>query len=189
MAGSDSHQVPTFHFEEDTPSLDPAKKWKLYSSISSLSSIISTDSQSTFAGSANELVKHLRSKLDLMQKETFTRMCNKHLNSRDQITDLFVDFRDGLKLLKLLQKLSNKTVARPAKGSMRIHHIQNLTACVKFLIEHKVYLNKVISLFLPSLPSLTVCKPEAIVKLYLRLLSAQRISQKETRGEHSGWFS
>ena len=150
---SGSHQVPTFHFEEDTPSLDSAKKWKLYSSISSLSSIQSIDSQANFAGTASELVTHLRSKLDLMQKETFTRMCNRHLGSRDQITDLFVDFRDGLILLKLLQKLSNKTVAKPTKGNMRIHHMQNLTACVRFLIEHKVYLNKVIFHFLPYSPS------------------------------------
>ena len=159
MADSGSHQVPTFHFEEDAPSLDPSKKWKLYSSISSLSSIKSIESQSTFTGTTNELVTHLRSRLDRMQKETFTRMCNKHLNSRDQITDLFVDFRDGLVLLKLLQKLSNKTVAKPAKGNMRIHHMQNLTVCVRFLIEHKVYLNKVIFHFFAIFD-----KPKLIVR-------------------------
>ena len=144
MAESGKFQAPKFHFEieEDQPNLDHRKKLKLYSSASSLSSIISAESQYSFAGTTNELVSHLRSKQDSIQKETFTRLCNQYLNVRDQVTDLFVDFRTGLKLIKLLQKLSNKTVAKPARGTMSIHYMQNLSACVTFLIEHKVYLNK-----------------------------------------------
>ncbi|KAI6649109.1 hypothetical protein LOD99_6830 [Oopsacas minuta] len=141
---AEGNTIPTFHFDspEDPSKLDAAKKFKLYSSISSISSLISTESQATFTGTTNELVTHLRMKHDEMQKGTFTRLCNKYLNIKDQITDLYIDFRDGLRLIKLLQKLSSETVAKPAKGNMRIHYMQNLNACVKFLIEHKVYLNK-----------------------------------------------
>ena len=144
MAESGKLQVPTFQFEneEEPPKLDYRKKLKLYSSASSLSSIRSSESQYSFSGTTNELVAHLRSRQDRIQKETFTRLCNQYLNVRDQITDLFVDLRTGLLLIKLLQKLSNKTVTKPSRGKLPIHFMQNLNACVSFLIEHKVYLNK-----------------------------------------------
>ena len=144
MAESGKFQWSTFQSEseEDQPKLDKWKKLKLYSSASSLSSILSVESQYSFSGTTNELVSHLRSKQDQIQKETFTRLCNQYLNVRDQINDLFTDFRTGLVLIKLLQKLSHKTVAKPSKGQMSIHFMQNLNACVSFLIEHRVYLNK-----------------------------------------------
>ena len=100
--------------------------------------------------STNELTSALRAQQDEMQKKAFTRWCNFHLVGKDKIQDLYLDFRDGVLLIKFLRCLSGKEFAKPEKGKMRIHAMQNLQACVKFLIKNDVFLDKVgcLSLFL-----------------------------------------
>ena len=50
-----------------------------------------------------------------MQKKTFTRWANMSLSKKDQIKDLFEDFKSGTTLIKLINILSESRL-RPERG-------------------------------------------------------------------------
>ncbi|XP_032597642.1 dystrophin, isoforms A/C/F/G/H isoform X13 [Drosophila grimshawi] len=76
-----------------------------------------------------------------IQKKTFTKWINSHLSNTQctPVSDLFLDLRDGHRLLALLSTLTH-TQLKPEKGRMRVHHINNLNKVMKVIQEHGVKL-------------------------------------------------
>ncbi|KAM7360345.1 dystrophin isoform 6-T8 [Cochliomyia hominivorax] len=76
-----------------------------------------------------------------IQKKTFTKWINSHLikTQCSPVNDLFLDLRDGHRLLALLSVLTN-TQLKPEKGRMRVHHINNLNKVLQVIQEHGVKL-------------------------------------------------
>ncbi|XP_065355048.1 dystrophin, isoforms A/C/F/G/H isoform X4 [Calliphora vicina] len=76
-----------------------------------------------------------------IQKKTFTKWINSHLIKTQcaPVNDLFLDLRDGHRLLALLSVLTN-TQLKPEKGRMRVHHINNLNKVLQVIQEHGVKL-------------------------------------------------
>lgn len=66
--------------------------------------------------------------------QTFTAWCNSHLRkagtSIDNIED---DFRNGLKLMLLLEVISGETLPKPDRGKMRFHKIANVNKALDFI--------------------------------------------------------
>ncbi|KAK4469499.1 hypothetical protein MN116_007045 [Schistosoma mekongi] len=71
---------------------------------------------------------------ELQQKKTFTAWCNAHLrNVNEQINVIENDFRDGLKLMKLLEVISGEQLPKPDRGKMRFHKIANVNKALDFI--------------------------------------------------------
>ncbi|CAH8841985.1 unnamed protein product [Trichobilharzia szidati] len=71
---------------------------------------------------------------ELQQKKTFTAWCNAHLrNVNEQIDVIENDFRDGLKLMKLLEVISGERLPKPDRGKMRFHKIANVNKALDFI--------------------------------------------------------
>lgn len=69
-----------------------------------------------------------------IQKKTFAAWCNSHLKKAGmQIEEIDVDFRNGRKLLKLLEIISGEKVSSPEKGNLRIHLVNNVRKGLDFL--------------------------------------------------------
>ena len=62
------------------------------------------------------------------------------------VVDLFEDLRDGNNLISLLEVLSGETLPRE-KGKLRVHHLQNVRTCLKFLENRKVSFSENFLLF------------------------------------------
>lgn len=57
-----------------------------------------------------------------------------------EIKDIFRDFQDGRMLIKLLECLTNKEIAKPKHFRMRIHKLDNINIALGFLREnYRVY--------------------------------------------------
>ncbi|XP_026850421.1 dystrophin, isoforms A/C/F/G/H isoform X2 [Drosophila persimilis] len=76
-----------------------------------------------------------------IQKKTFTKWINSHLSDTQctPVKDLFIDLRDGHRLLALLSNLT-QTQMKPEKGRMRVHHINNLNKVIHVIQQHGVKL-------------------------------------------------
>ncbi|KAM8704244.1 hypothetical protein ACLKA7_008788 [Drosophila subpalustris] len=76
-----------------------------------------------------------------IQKKTFTKWINSHLSNTQctPVNDLFLDLRDGHRLLALLSTLT-QTQLKPEKGRMRVHHINNLNKVLQVIQQHGVRL-------------------------------------------------
>ncbi|XP_069763885.1 spectrin beta chain, non-erythrocytic 1-like [Narcine bancroftii] len=89
-------------------------------------------------------IKTLADERDAVQKKTFTKWVNSHLaRVQCQITDLYVDLRDGCALTKLLEVLSGEQLPKPTRGRMRIHSLENVDKALQFLKEQRVHLENV----------------------------------------------
>uniref|UniRef100_A0A8C2Q1U4 Calponin-homology (CH) domain-containing protein n=2 Tax=Euteleostomi TaxID=117571 RepID=A0A8C2Q1U4_CYPCA len=67
------------------------------------------------------------------QRKTFTAWCNSHLRKAGtQIENIEEDFRNGLKLMLLLEVISGERLPRPDKGKMRFHKIANVNKALDF---------------------------------------------------------
>ncbi|XP_062916024.1 spectrin beta chain, non-erythrocytic 4-like isoform X1 [Mobula hypostoma] len=89
-------------------------------------------------------IKALADERDAVQKKTFTKWVNSHLaRVLCQITDLYVDLRDGCALTKLLEVLSGEQLPKPTRGRMRIHSLENVDKALQFLKEQRVHLENV----------------------------------------------
>ena len=76
------------------------------------------------------------------QKKVFAFWCNMHLKKRgEQVSDLFQDFRNGRKLLSLLEILSGEKLPKPDRGNMCLHKVLNVSKMLHFLTSKgvKVY--------------------------------------------------
>uniref|UniRef100_A0A1A8I3Y0 Actinin alpha 3b n=1 Tax=Nothobranchius kuhntae TaxID=321403 RepID=A0A1A8I3Y0_NOTKU len=70
------------------------------------------------------------------QRKTFTAWCNSHLRKAGtQIENIEEDFRNGLKLMLLLERLP-----KPDKGKMRFHKIANVNKALDFICSKGVKL-------------------------------------------------
>ncbi|MGH0187032.1 UNVERIFIED_CONTAM: hypothetical protein FKN15_023396 [Acipenser sinensis] len=66
--------------------------------------------------------------------QTFTAWCNSHLRkSGTQIDNIEEDFRDGLKLMLLLEVISGERLPKPERGKMRVHKINNVNKALDFI--------------------------------------------------------
>ncbi|XP_043502557.1 dystrophin-like isoform X3 [Polistes fuscatus] len=76
-----------------------------------------------------------------VQKKTFTKWINSQLlkNQHEPISDLFVDLRDGNRLLSLLEVLTSKVYKRE-RGRMRVHHLNNVNKALQILEQNNVKL-------------------------------------------------
>ncbi|CAG5102525.1 Oidioi.mRNA.OKI2018_I69.chr1.g341.t1.cds [Oikopleura dioica] len=68
------------------------------------------------------------------QRRTFAAWCNSHLrNVGTNIEAVDVDFRDGVKLMLLLEVISCERLGKPDRGNMRFHKIANVNKALDFL--------------------------------------------------------
>uniref|UniRef100_A0AAY4AXD5 Actinin alpha 3b n=1 Tax=Denticeps clupeoides TaxID=299321 RepID=A0AAY4AXD5_9TELE len=75
------------------------------------------------------------------QRKTFTAWCNSHLRKAGtQIENIEEDFRNGLKLMLLLEVISGERLPRPDKGKMRFHKIANVNKALDFICSKGVKL-------------------------------------------------
>ncbi|XP_011310315.1 dystrophin, isoforms A/C/F/G/H isoform X3 [Fopius arisanus] len=76
-----------------------------------------------------------------VQKKTFAKWINSQLikNNDEPVSDLFIDLRDGNRLLSLLEVLTSKTYKRE-RGRMRVHHLNNVNKALQILEQNNVKL-------------------------------------------------
>ncbi|XP_023696920.2 alpha-actinin-2b [Paramormyrops kingsleyae] len=75
------------------------------------------------------------------QRKTFTAWCNSHLRKAGtQIENIEEDFRNGLKLMLLLEVISGERLPKPDRGKMRFHKIANVNKALDFIISKGVKL-------------------------------------------------
>nr|XP_014348540.1 PREDICTED: alpha-actinin-4 [Latimeria chalumnae] len=75
------------------------------------------------------------------QRKTFTAWCNSHLRKAGtQIENIEEDFRDGLKLMLLLEVISGERLPKPERGKMRVHKINNVNKALDFIASKGVRL-------------------------------------------------
>ncbi|XP_074713820.1 alpha-actinin-4 isoform X1 [Strix uralensis] len=75
------------------------------------------------------------------QRKTFAAWCNSHLRKADtQIENIDEDFRDGLKLMLLLEVISGDRLPKPERGKMRVHKINNVNKALNFIASKGVKL-------------------------------------------------
>ncbi|XP_070522710.1 dystrophin, isoforms A/C/F/G/H isoform X11 [Cardiocondyla obscurior] len=76
-----------------------------------------------------------------VQKKTFAKWINSQLlkNHHEPVSDLFIDLRDGNRLLSLLEVLTSKTYKRE-RGRMRVHHLNNVNKALQILEQNNVKL-------------------------------------------------
>ena len=79
--------------------------------------------------------KHLDAEWKRIQKKTFTRWCNEHLKVQStHIEDLTTDLSDGVRLIILIEVLSQKKVGRYSKKP-RVHaqRMENAEVALNFI--------------------------------------------------------
>uniref|UniRef100_A0A2I3RJU2 Actinin alpha 4 n=1 Tax=Pan troglodytes TaxID=9598 RepID=A0A2I3RJU2_PANTR len=75
------------------------------------------------------------------KQDTFTAWCNSHLRKAGtQIENIDEDFRDGLKLMLLLEVISGERLPKPERGKMRVHKINNVNKALDFIASKGVKL-------------------------------------------------
>lgn len=84
--------------------------------------------------STDDLVRHLGSDYQEIQKRTLTRWVNAQLKTvGDHIDHIETDLKDGKRLLKLLSVVSGQAAPKPEKMNMRIHQLSNVAQALGFL--------------------------------------------------------
>ncbi|XP_062911658.1 alpha-actinin-2 isoform X5 [Mobula hypostoma] len=75
------------------------------------------------------------------QRKTFTAWCNSHLRKAGtQIENIEEDFRNGLKLMLLLEVISGERLSKPDQGKMRFHKIANVNKALDYIASKGVKL-------------------------------------------------
>jgi len=75
------------------------------------------------------------------QKKTFTAWCNSHLRKAGTLIEsIDEDFRNGLKLMLLLEVISGETLPKPDRGKMRFHKIANVNKALDYIASKGVKL-------------------------------------------------
>ncbi|KAI5607438.1 alpha-actinin-2, partial [Silurus asotus] len=73
--------------------------------------------------------------------QTFTAWCNSHLRKAGtQIDNIEEDFRNGLKLMLLLEVISGERLPKPDRGKMRFHKIANVNKALEYITSKGVKL-------------------------------------------------
>ena len=82
----------------------------------------------------NLLEKIQCNSIDFSLFQTFTAWVNSHLRKAGtQIENIEEDFRNGLKLMLLLEVISGETLPKPDRGKMRFHKIANVNKALDFI--------------------------------------------------------
>ncbi|KAL2077936.1 hypothetical protein ACEWY4_025621 [Coilia grayii] len=75
------------------------------------------------------------------QRKTFTAWCNSHLRKAGtQIENIEEEFRNGLKLMLLLEVISGERLPKPDRGKMRFHKIANVNKALEYITSKGVKL-------------------------------------------------
>ncbi|KAM9612638.1 alpha-actinin-2 [Trichechus inunguis] len=83
-------------------------------------------------------IKSWRAKMGV---KTFTAWCNSHLRKAGtQIENIEEDFRNGLKLMLLLEVISGERLPKPDRGKMRFHKIANVNKALDYIASKGVKL-------------------------------------------------
>jgi len=84
----------------------------------------------------------VRKRWEQMQIKTFTKWCNMHLAKKgDSIEDVTTGFRDGVKLIELLEVIGEANLGKyNKKPRMRLQQIENLNKALAFIKERGVNL-------------------------------------------------
>jgi len=84
----------------------------------------------------------VKAKWEAMQIKTFTKWCNMHLAKKgESIENLTQDFRNGVKLIQLLEVIGEASLGRYNKNpKMRVQQIENLNKALMFIKERGVVL-------------------------------------------------
>ncbi|XP_050407376.1 alpha-actinin, sarcomeric isoform X1 [Patella vulgata] len=78
---------------------------------------------------------------EIQQKKTFTAWCNSHLRKAGtSIENIEEDFRNGLKLMLLLEVISGEQLPKPDRGKMRFHKIANVNKALDYIASKGVKL-------------------------------------------------
>ncbi|XP_004376755.1 calmin [Trichechus manatus latirostris] len=98
-----------------------------------------------FIGQLSDIrVQNLQVERENVQKRTFTRWINLHLekcNPPLEVKDLFIDIQDGKILMALLEVLSGRNLLHEYKSSShRIFRLNNIAKALKFLEDSNVKL-------------------------------------------------
>ena len=81
----------------------------------------------------------LSNEWERQQTKTFTAWVNSHLSKRDmKIEDIARDLSDGRKLLALLEIIADETLPKPSRGTMKIHHVENVGRALRFIQDKNV---------------------------------------------------
>jgi len=89
----------------------------------------------------DEFVEEQEQMWERQQKTTFTAWCNSHLRKiNESINDITKDFRDGVKLIKLLEVISNEKLPACERGKMRVHKINDVNKALRFIASKGVRL-------------------------------------------------
>ncbi|XP_032668835.1 dystrophin-like isoform X18 [Odontomachus brunneus] len=103
--------------------------------------IVQVQEESRQSETVEEQILNTKDEREDVQKKTFAKWINSQLlkNHHDPITNLFVDLRDGNRLLSLLEVLTSKTYKRE-RGRMRVHHLNNVNKALQILEQNNVKL-------------------------------------------------
>jgi len=84
----------------------------------------------------------VKAKWEAMQIKTFTNWCNMHLSKRgESIQSLTEDFRDGVKLVTLLEVIGDANLGKiNKKPKMKLQMIENLNRALAFIKERGISL-------------------------------------------------
>ncbi|KAI6659332.1 actin binding domain-containing protein [Oopsacas minuta] len=76
-----------------------------------------------------------------LQKKTFTRWMNSHLNKVNQrVNNIYEDLATGERLAMLVTLLTDEPIKLPEKGHMRFHNVNNLNFVLDFIKSRKIKL-------------------------------------------------
>ena len=91
--------------------------------------------------------------------QTFTAWCDSHLRKAGtQIETIEEDFRNGLKLMLLLEIISGEQLPKPDRGKMRIHKLSNVNKALQFIESKGVRLVSIGSEGLSTRREKTYCR-------------------------------
>jgi len=102
-----------------------------------------TDGETTYMEQEDEWEREglLDPAWEKQQKKTFTAWCNSHLRKAGTLIESIEDeFRNGLKLMLLLEVISGETLPKPDRGKMRFHKIANVNKALDFIASKGVKL-------------------------------------------------
>ncbi|XP_055791440.1 alpha-actinin-3-like isoform X2 [Salvelinus fontinalis] len=112
------------------------------------------------------------------QRKTFTAWCNSHLHKAGtQIENIEEDFRNGLKLMLLLEVCAGERLPKPDKGQMRFHKIANVNKALDFICSKGV---KLVSIGAEEIVDANVKMTLGMIWTIILRFAIQDISVEET---------
>ncbi|UJR08743.1 hypothetical protein I4U23_013000 [Adineta vaga] len=102
----------------------------------------STSRPTSARNQLEESITTLQNEQERVQKKTFTKWVNIYLSIHEPpyyIDDLFEDFKDGTKLIALVEALSGQTLP-VERGNKRAHCLSNVDNALKYLESRKIKL-------------------------------------------------